>query len=38
MQPKLRAGRYGDALIQAANTIGLRIAKAKGVAIQAPVP
>lgn len=38
MQPKLRAGLYGDALVQAANTIGTRIAQAKGVALEAAVP
>jgi hypothetical protein len=35
MQPELRAGLYGDALVRAANTIGTRIAQAKGVT---PVP
>ncbi len=38
MQPYLRAGQYGGALVMAANTIGSRIAQAKGVALQAPVP
>lgn len=33
MRPELKTGRYGAALIEAANTIGNEIAKAKGVAI-----
>jgi hypothetical protein len=38
MRPNLRAGRYGDALVQAAHTIGTRIAQAKRVMLQTPVP
>lgn len=38
MQPYLRAGQYGGALVTAANTLGTRIAQAKGVALEAPVP
>lgn len=37
MRPALRAGRYGEALLAAAQTIGTRIAQAKGVEI-APAP
>lgn len=36
MRPALRAGRYGEALLAAAQTIGTRIAQAKGVAIEPP--
>ncbi|MCL4402762.1 MAG: TPM domain-containing protein [Acidobacteria bacterium] len=36
MRPALRAGRYGEALMAAAQTIGGRIAQAKGVTIGAP--
>ncbi len=38
MQPYLRAGRYGDALLEATNEIGTRISKAKDVAPAAPAP
>lgn len=38
MRPALRAGRYGEAMAVAAQTLGNRIAKAKGVTIRAPVP
>ncbi len=37
MRPALRAGRYGEALLAAAETVGSRIAQAKGVEIQ-PAP
>ena len=38
MRPALQAGRYGEAMAVAAQAIGSRIAKAKGVTIQAPAP
>ena len=38
MSPALRAGQYGDAMAVAAQTIGSRIAEAKGVTIEAPAP
>jgi uncharacterized protein len=38
MRPYLRQGRYGDALVQAADTLGSKIAQAKGVAIRTPQP
>jgi uncharacterized protein len=38
MRPALRAGQYGEALKAAAETIGSRIAQAKGVAIDATLP
>jgi uncharacterized protein len=38
MRPYLRAGRYGDALLEAANSIGTRIAQAKDVIPAAPAP
>ncbi len=38
MAPYLRVGRYGDAMVEAANEIGTRIAQAKGVALEAPAP
>jgi hypothetical protein len=38
IQPKLRAGLYGEALLQAAKAVGARIAQAKGAALQRPVP
>lgn len=37
MRPALRAGQYGEALLAAAQTIGERIAAAKGVAIDAAI-
>ena len=38
MSPALQAGQYGEAMAVAAQTIGTRIAEAKGVAIEAPAP
>jgi uncharacterized protein len=38
MQPYLRAGHYGDALLEATNEIGTRIAQAKGVSLAVPAP
>ncbi len=38
MRPALRAGRYGEALAVAAQTLGNRIAQAKGVKIQQQPP
>jgi uncharacterized protein len=38
MRPYLRAERYGDAMLVAANQIGSEIAAAKGVSIQEPAP
>jgi uncharacterized protein len=38
MRPYLRAERYGDAMLVAANQLGSEIASAKGVTIQAPAP
>jgi uncharacterized protein len=38
MRPYLRAGRYGDALLQAANDIGTRVAKARNVSLETPPP
>lgn len=38
MQPYLRAGHYGDALIEATNEIGTRIAKAKDAIPAVPAP
>lgn len=38
MRPALREGRYGEALLAAANTIGGRIAAAKGVTIDPAAP
>lgn len=38
MRPHLQAGRYGDALLEAANEIGTRITEAKGVDLKAPAP
>jgi len=35
MRPALREGRYGDALLLAAHTIGARVAQAKGVDLEA---
>lgn len=38
MRPSLRAGNYGPALIEAARTLGDRIAAAKNITIAAPLP
>ena len=38
MRPYLKQGRYGDAMLQAADEIGTRIAKARNVTLQAPAP
>jgi len=38
MRPALRAGRYGEAMLEASQTIGARIAQAKGVELRAPPP
>jgi len=38
MSPALQAGQYAEAMAVAAQTIGTRIAEAKGVAIEAPAP
>ena len=38
MQPYLRAGRYGDALLEAANQMGTRVTQAKGVSLPVPAP
>ncbi|HVX66178.1 MAG TPA: TPM domain-containing protein [Bryobacteraceae bacterium] len=38
MAPYLRAGRYGDAFLQAANDIGARISRARNVALDTPAP
>jgi len=38
MRPYLRAERYGDALLEAVNELGTKIASAKGVNLQAPAP
>lgn len=38
MRPYLREGRYGDALLEATNEIGTRIAKARNVSIETPPP
>ena len=38
MQPYLRAGHYGDALLEATSEIGARIAQAKGVSLAVPAP
>jgi uncharacterized protein len=36
MRPYLREGRYGDAMLQAAEDMGARIAKARNVSVEAP--
>ncbi len=38
MRPALRESRYGEALAEALNVIGTRIAEAKGVSLDAPLP
>jgi len=38
MRPALRAGRYGDAMLAAAETIGSTIAKAKNVSLDVSLP
>ncbi len=38
MRPYLRGGRYGDALLEAGNEIGTRIARARNVSLQTPAP
>lgn len=38
MRPYLRAGQYGDALLEATNQIGERIAQVKGVSLPEPAP
>jgi uncharacterized protein len=38
MKPALRSGQYGQAMLEAAQTIGSTIAKAKGVSIQSDMP
>lgn len=38
MRPALRQGQYGEAMMAAAQTIGSRIAAAKGVSLDAPLP
>jgi uncharacterized protein len=38
MRPYLRESRYGDAMLQAANTIGSRITTARGVSLEPPAP
>ncbi|MCS6953695.1 MAG: TPM domain-containing protein [Bryobacterales bacterium] len=38
MRPALREGRYGDALVEAAQTLGERIAAAKGVRLEVELP
>jgi uncharacterized protein len=38
MRPYLREGRYGDALLQATNEIGTRIASARNATIDTPAP
>jgi uncharacterized protein len=38
MTPYLRAGRYGDALLEGTNEIGSRIAQVKGVSLPVPAP
>lgn len=38
MQPYLRAGHYGDALLEGTNEIGERITQAKGVSLAVPAP
>ncbi len=38
MSPYLRAGRYGDALIEGAGEMGARIAQARNVALETPPP
>ncbi|RPI09757.1 MAG: TPM domain-containing protein, partial [Acidobacteriales bacterium] len=38
MRPALKESRYGEALAEALNVLGTRIAEAKGVSIDAPLP
>ncbi len=38
MRPYLRAGRYGDAFVEAAGEIGGRIARARNVSLETPPP
>jgi uncharacterized protein len=38
MRPALKESRYGEAVTEALNVIGTRIAQAKGVSIDAPLP